>query len=130
MTDLDSQHIPSGHQKQQLAKRIRNGDPSSSESEPAVRVSRERMPLASREGSVQQRAQDVEGLKDYRLGECLGKGAFGSVYKSLCMDTGETVAIKQVDITELPKNELKSIMVRSSYPSAANLVLTIINSSR
>lgn len=65
----------------------------------------------SREGHAQRAAQDVAGLKDYQLGDCLGKGAFGSVYRALNWGTGETVAIKQVRLENLPKSELKTIML-------------------
>lgn len=51
--------------------------------------------------------QDVTGLKDYQLGDCLGKGAFGSVFRALNMGTGETVAVKQVKLADLPKSELR-----------------------
>ncbi|KAF2461474.1 hypothetical protein BDY21DRAFT_418511 [Lineolata rhizophorae] len=57
-------------------------------------------------------AQDVvAGLKDYQLGDCLGKGAFGSVYRALNWGTGETVAVKQVKLADLPKSELRVIML-------------------
>ena len=39
------------------------------------------------------------------------KGAFGSVYKALNWEKGSTVAIKQVKLENLPKSELKVIMV-------------------
>lgn len=87
----------------------------------------------SKDGSAQRAAQDVEGLKGYvrtlellreesretdpemqQLGDCLGKGAFGSVYRALNWGTGETVAIKQVRLADLPKTELKSMMVSYS----------------
>ena len=48
-------------------------------------------------------------LKDYQLGDCLGKGAFGSVFRALNMSTGETVAVKQVKLADLPKSELRVI---------------------
>lgn len=65
----------------------------------------------SREGTAQRAAQDVAGLKDYQLGDCLGKGAFGSVYRALNWNTGETVAIKQVKLENLGAADLKTIML-------------------
>lgn len=45
-----------------------------------------------------------------QLGDCLGRGAFGSVYRALNWSTGETVAIKQIRLADLPKAELTTIM--------------------
>jgi hypothetical protein len=42
---------------------------------------RDRQP--ARDGTAQRHAKEVEGLKDYQLGHCLGRGAFGSV---LCFE--------------------------------------------
>lgn len=64
----------------------------------------------SKDGAAQRRAKEVEGLKDFQLGDCIGKGAFGSVYRALNMSNGETVAIKQVRLADLPKAELTTIM--------------------
>jgi serine/threonine protein kinase len=66
--------------------------------------------VAGKDGAAQRAAADVEGLKGYQLGDCLGKGAFGSVYKALNWGTGGTVAIKQVGLSHLPKTELKNMM--------------------
>jgi hypothetical protein len=71
--------------------------------------SREREQRPSREGAAQRAAQDVAGLKDYQLGDCLGKGAFGSVYRALNWGTGETVAIKQVRLENLGAADLKNM---------------------
>jgi serine/threonine protein kinase len=57
------------------------------------------------------KAMDVAELKDYQLGDCLGKGAFGSVYRALNWGTGETVAVKQIKLADLPKSELRVIML-------------------
>lgn len=46
-----------------------------------------------------------------RLGECLGKGAFGSVYKAINWGTGEAVAVKQIKLGDLPRSELRMIEV-------------------
>ena len=64
-----------------------------------------------KEGNAQRAASEVAGLTDYQLGDCLGKGAFGSVYRALNWGTGETVAIKQVKLADLPKSELRVIML-------------------
>ncbi|KAF1967604.1 hypothetical protein BU23DRAFT_482978 [Bimuria novae-zelandiae CBS 107.79] len=64
-----------------------------------------------REGTAQRAAQDVAGLKDFQLGELLGKGAHGSVFRALNWGTGETVAIKQVKLETLGQADLKTIML-------------------
>lgn len=50
-----------------------------------------------------------------QLGDCIGKGAFGSVYRALNWNTGETVAVKQIKLVDLPKSELRVIMVRIQF---------------
>ncbi|KAI9827047.1 MAG: hypothetical protein M1819_007039 [Sarea resinae] len=63
------------------------------------------------DGRTQKGVKDAAGLKNYQLGDCLGKGAFGSVYRALNWGTGETVAVKQVKLADLPKSELRVIML-------------------
>ena len=73
-----------------------------------------------RERHKAEKAVQDPGLKDYRLGECLGKGAFGSVYKAFNWGTGEAVAIKQIKIADLPKSELRMIEVRHEQSLVAD----------
>eukprot|EP00005_Dracoamoeba_jomungandri_P006994 CAMPEP_0174270978 /NCGR_PEP_ID=MMETSP0439-20130205/46360_1 /TAXON_ID=0 /ORGANISM="Stereomyxa ramosa, Strain Chinc5" /LENGTH=1143 /DNA_ID=CAMNT_0015360679 /DNA_START=77 /DNA_END=3508 /DNA_ORIENTATION=- len=47
----------------------------------------------------------------YQVGEVLGRGAFGSVYKGLDVDTGQFVALKMVSLKHVPKGELSAIMM-------------------
>ncbi|KAI0836705.1 cell division control protein [Hypoxylon sp. FL0890] len=70
----------------------------------------ERTPDTPRKQSGgREKALQDPGLRDYRLGECLGKGAFGCVYKAIHWGTGEAVAVKQIKLVNLPKSELRMI---------------------
>lgn len=90
----------------------------------AAGTPRERTPAGQATPSRKDRQRESSamqdpGLKDYRLGECLGKGAFGSVYKAFNWGTGEAVAIKQIKLTDLPKSELR--MIESEIDLLKNL---------
>ncbi|KAL2129601.1 hypothetical protein VTI74DRAFT_7535 [Chaetomium olivicolor] len=61
------------------------------------------------ESHRQEKAVQDPGLRDYRLGDCIGKGAFGSVYKAFNWGTGEAVAVKQIKLIDVPKSELRMI---------------------
>ncbi|KAI5304485.1 hypothetical protein KEM56_006451 [Ascosphaera pollenicola] len=65
---------------------------------------------SSKHGAAKTTAKDVAELTDFQLGDCLGKGAFGSVYRALNWGSGQTVAVKQIRLADLPKTELRVIM--------------------
>lgn len=77
----------------------------------AAREKPSKVPGSPTKKEEKPKAQDVAELKDYQLGDCLGKGAFGSVYRALNWGTGETVAVKQIKLADLPKSELRVIML-------------------
>ncbi|KAF8208416.1 hypothetical protein K438DRAFT_1812186 [Mycena galopus ATCC 62051] len=64
----------------------------------------------SRTGSASSSANNPKSLNDYQLGDSLGKGAFGQVYRALNWATGETVAVKEIQLSNIPKGELGEIM--------------------
>jgi hypothetical protein len=45
------------------------------------------------------------------LGAVLGKGGFGTVYQGLDVENGDFVAIKQINLQKIPKDQLNGIMV-------------------
>lgn len=49
-------------------------------------------------------------ISGYKLGEMIGKGGFGAVYKALDSYHGNVVAIKKLKV---PANMVQSTMVRS-----------------
>ncbi|PON41705.1 Tyrosine-protein kinase [Parasponia andersonii] len=49
----------------------------------------------------------------YMLGDEIGKGAYGRVYKGLDLENGDFVAIKQVSLENIAQEDLNIIMVRN-----------------
>lgn len=52
----------------------------------------------------------MKAVLHYQIGDILGKGAFGSVFRGLSTKTGEVVAIKQLDKELLPEQQLPVLM--------------------
>lgn len=50
----------------------------------------------------------------YRLGEELGRGAYGQVYRGLDTRTGEHVAVKQLSLDRIPTENLAGIVNEAS----------------
>eukprot|EP00249_Psilotum_nudum_P025064 c29365_g2_i3 orf=721-5196(+) len=65
----------------------------------------------SRPSAIHQLHQKAKRLNDkYLLGDEIGKGAYGRVYKGLDLENGDFVAIKQVSLDNIPPEDLASIM--------------------
>jgi len=60
--------------------------------------------------------------------ESIGKGGFGVVYKAINVESGETVAIKQVPLDNIPKEQLSSVMVGIAL--SFSFVYTVIDGNR
>ena len=56
----------------------------------------------------------------YRLGEELGRGAYGRVYRGLDARTGEQVAIKQISLARIPTGALASLVTEVELLKALN----------
>jgi serine/threonine protein kinase len=58
--------------------------------------------MAASPGQRGSRPQQQVPVGQYMLGDKLGRGAFGDVFKGLDTETGKFVAVKQVGIKKLP----------------------------
>lgn len=58
-----------------------------------------------------------------QLGNCIGRGQFGSVYRALNLNTGQMVAVKRIRLEGLKEEEVTTLMrevdlvKRLSHPS-------------
>ncbi|CAN6622973.1 hypothetical protein TRVA0_009S01134 [Trichomonascus vanleenenianus] len=55
--------------------------------------------------------ETVPPLSNYALGDCLGRGAYATVYRALNLATGETVAVKQFNLSDVAKSDTDTIMM-------------------
>eukprot|EP01113_Clastostelium_recurvatum_P037254 TRINITY_DN5420_c0_g2_i1.p1 TRINITY_DN5420_c0_g2~~TRINITY_DN5420_c0_g2_i1.p1 ORF type:complete len:1097 (-),score=420.63 TRINITY_DN5420_c0_g2_i1:391-3681(-) len=55
-------------------------------------------------------ARKAQVVGSYSLGAVLGKGGFGTVYAALDTENGDFVAVKQINLGKIPKDQLNGIM--------------------
>ncbi|KAF9645362.1 hypothetical protein BDM02DRAFT_3189769 [Thelephora ganbajun] len=46
----------------------------------------------------------------FQLGNCIGRGQFGAVYRALNLNTGQMVAVKRISLTGLKEEEISQLM--------------------
>ena len=61
-------------------------------------------------GVKKKEERKVSILENFQIGERIGKGQYGSVYRGINIENGEMVAIKQVGAAKMNKSELANIM--------------------
>ncbi|KAJ2398286.1 Protein kinase of the Mitotic Exit Network [Coemansia sp. RSA 2603] len=49
-------------------------------------------------------------LTNYQLGNCIGRGQFGSVYRALDLETGQMVAVKQIPLGDQNAEDMEDVM--------------------
>ncbi|GAA5910961.1 hypothetical protein JCM5296_005675 [Sporobolomyces johnsonii] len=116
--------IGMGHPRHQRS-RHESFSPENDEPEGALRARR-----ASRRMSGGQATRTKLVLREkgkptltYQLGECIGRGQFGSVYRGLNLNTGQVVAVKRIQLEGKTENEVNqlsnevSLLQRLAHPS-------------
>ncbi|CAO3670839.1 unnamed protein product [Rhizopus stolonifer] len=83
------------------------------EDEPVLEISDSRRTSTITGGKLVLLDDQGEIITNYQLGNCIGKGQFGSVYRTLDLSTGEVVAIKRVKLEEeeLYKEIMKEVNI-------------------
>ncbi|KAJ2786558.1 Protein kinase of the Mitotic Exit Network [Coemansia interrupta] len=55
-------------------------------------------------------SENDQRLTNYQLGNCIGRGQFGSVYRALDLETGQMVAVKQIPLSDQNAEDLDDVM--------------------
>ncbi|KAJ1854721.1 Protein kinase of the Mitotic Exit Network [Coemansia sp. RSA 638] len=55
-------------------------------------------------------SENAQRLTNYQLGNCIGRGQFGAVYRALDLETGEMVAVKQISLAGQDTDNLDDVM--------------------
>jgi serine/threonine protein kinase len=73
-------------------------------------------------------AAGAERLKDFRIKNLLGKGAFGDVYKVQRISDGKTYALKKINIASMDTREVGDTLneIRSVFATLSRLFHVIL----
>ncbi|KAJ2700911.1 Protein kinase of the Mitotic Exit Network [Coemansia sp. IMI 203386] len=55
-------------------------------------------------------SESAQRLTNYQLGNCIGRGQFGSVYRALDLETGQMVAVKQIPLDGQDSDDMDDVM--------------------
>ncbi|KAI8320484.1 kinase-like protein, partial [Martensiomyces pterosporus] len=55
-------------------------------------------------------SESDQRLTNYQLGNCIGRGQFGSVYRALDLETGQMVAVKQIPLDGQNADDMDDVM--------------------
>ncbi|PIA17779.1 kinase-like protein, partial [Coemansia reversa NRRL 1564] len=55
-------------------------------------------------------SESAQRVTNYQLGNCIGRGQFGSVYRALDLETGQMVAVKQISLEGQDPDNMDDVM--------------------